>query len=120
ITSIKKQLREMKAVIMKGTGAVSQLNVEEIDQPEINANELLIKTKAFSINPIEVKTRKGNRFSEPLLQDKPSILGWDAAGVVEAVGKNVTDFKPGDRVFGVIGFPDFGKTYANYFVAKEK
>lgn len=110
----------MKAVIMTGTGGVNQLHVEEIDQPVIDSNELLINTKAFSINPIEVKTRKGNRFSAPLLQDSPSILGWDAAGVVEAVGKNITEFKPGDRVFGIIGFPDFGKTYADYFVAKEK
>lgn len=110
----------MKAVIFKGSGDVSNLVIEEIEQPEIKDDELLIETKAFSINPIEVKTRKGNRFSDELLKDQPSILGWDAAGIVAKAGKNSTKFKKGDRVFGVIGFPKFGKTYAEYFVAQEK
>src|SRR5690625_1079445 len=110
----------MKAVLLKGTGGVNQLSVEEVPQPSIKDNELLIKAKAFSINPIEVKTRKGNRFSEKLLNDKPSILGWDASGVVKKTGKKVNQFSVGDQVFGIIGFPEFGKTYAEYIVAKEQ
>src|SRR5699024_9267989 len=47
-------------------------------------------------------------------------LGWDAAGIIEKVGNKTSEFKPGDGVFGIIGFPKFGKTYAEYFVAKEK
>lgn len=108
----------MKAVLLKGTGGVNQLSVEEVPQPSIKDDELLIKTKAFSINPIEVKTRKGNRFSEKLLKDKPSILGWDASGVVEKTGNKIDQFSVGDKVFGIIGFPEFGKTYAEYIVAK--
>ncbi len=110
----------MKAVILRAEGDVSQLVIEEIEKPQIQADEIRVKTGAFSINPIEVKTRKGNRFTDKLLQDKPSILGWDASGTIEAVGSEVAHFKPGDRVFGIIGFPHFGKTYAEYFVAKEK
>lgn len=110
----------MKAVILKNKGDVSQLSVEEVEKPNIKSDELLIKTEAFSINPIELKTRKGNAFSEKLLNDKPSILGWDGAGIVEKVGKDIDSFSLNDRVFGVIGFPEFGKTYAEYFVAKEK
>lgn len=110
----------MKAVILKGIGDVDQLIVEEIPIPEIKEDEVLVKTKIASINPIEVKTRKGNRFGEKLLQEEYPILGWDASGVVEKVGKNISGFKPGDKVFGIIGFPEFGKTYADYFVAKEK
>ncbi|MBA6153142.1 NADP-dependent oxidoreductase [Gelidibacter maritimus] len=110
----------MKAVILKQIGDVDQLIVQDIPIPTINKDEILIKTKVASINPIEVKTRNGNRFSEPLLELEHPILGWDASGVVEKVGENVTEFKPGDAVFGIIGFPGFGKTYAEYFVAKEQ
>lgn len=110
----------MKAVILKGVGGVDQLSVEDIPIPAINDDEILVKNKFASINPIEVKTRNGNRFSKTLLQHEFPILGWDAAGIVEETGKNITEFKKGDKVFGIIGFPKFGKTYAEYFKAKEK
>ena len=110
----------MKAVILKEAGDVNQLTVKEIPTPEINEDQILVKTKVASINPIEIKTRKGNRFSKQLLQHEYPILGWDASGVVEKAGENITEFKPGDNVFGIIGFPGFGKTYAEYFVAEEK
>lgn len=110
----------MKAVILRNIGEVSQLEIQEIKTPTPNKDEVLIKMQAFSINPIEVKTRKGNRFSEKLLNNPPSILGWDGAGTVEEVGSEIKEFSVGDRVFGVIRFPNFGKTYAEYFVAKEK
>lgn len=109
----------MKAVILKDTGDVNQLTVKEIPMPQINEDEILVKSKVASINPIELKTRKGNRYSKELLQDDYPILGWDASGVVEKSGVNITAFKPGDKVYGIIGFPGFGKTYAEYFVAKE-
>lgn len=108
----------MKAVILKGGGDISQLVVEEIEKPIPAPNEILLKVKAFSINPIEVKTRKGNVFTDKLLADKPSIPGWDASGIVEETGNEVSEFKKEDRVFGVIGFPYFGKTYAEYLVCK--
>ena len=110
----------MKAVILKDTGDVDQLVVMEIPIPEIKKHEILVRTQVASINPIEIKTRKGNRYSNELLQQEYPILGWDVSGVVEKVGKEVTAFKPGDRVFGIIGFPGFGKTYAEYLVAEEK
>ncbi len=107
----------MKAVILKNTGGSDQLSIEEVKKPEINNEQVLIKVKAFGINPIEVKTRNGNKFSDKLLADKPSILGWDVSGFVEEVGSQVKNFKIGDRVCGMINFPDFGKTYAQYTVA---
>lgn len=110
----------MKAVILKEIGDVDQLEVKDIPTPEIKDDEILVKTKVASINPIEIKTRNGNRFSKQLLQHENPILGWDASGVIDKVGENVTEFKPGDKVFGIIGFPGFGKTYAEYFVAEEK
>lgn len=109
----------MKAVIFRAIGNADQLVVKEIPVPEINEDEILVRTKVASINPIEIKTRKGNRYSKQLLQHEYPILGWDASGIVEKTGKNITAFKPGDKVFGIIGFPGFGKTYAEYFVAEE-
>lgn len=110
----------MKAVILEGTGGVDQLTLKDIPVPEINNNQILVKTKFASINPIEVKTRKGNRFSDELLKEEYPVLGWDASGVVDKIGDQISEFKPGDRVFGIIGFPGFGKTYADYFVAETK
>lgn len=110
----------MKAVILKDTGGVNQLSVEDIAKPAIKADEILIKTKFFGINPIDMKIREGNRFSEKLLNDKPSILGWDVSGIVKETGEKVAEFQKEDRVFGMIGFPDFGRTYAEYVVAKER
>ncbi len=108
----------MKAVILNNTGDTSQLSLEEIEKPTCNDNEVLIKVEAFSINPIDVKIRKGNRFSANLLENKPSILGWDLSGTIEDHGKEVKEFRKGTKVFGMINFPDFGKTYAEYAVAK--
>lgn len=110
----------MKAVILKEIGDVDQLEIKDIPTPEINEDEILVKTKVASINPIEVKTRQGNRLSKQLLKLQYPVMGWDGSGIIEKVGENITDFKPGDKVFGIIGFPGFGKTYAEYFVAKEK
>lgn len=108
----------MKAVILEGTGGVDQLTLKDIPIPEIDKDQILVKTRMTSINPIEVKTRKGNRFSDQLLKEEYPVLGWDASGVVDKVGDHITEFKPGDRVFGIVGFPGFGKTYADYFVAE--
>lgn len=110
----------MKAAILKGIGNADQITIKEIPIPPIKESEILVKTKVASINPIEIKTRDGNRFSPELLKHEYPILGWDASGVVEKTGKDITEFKPGDKVFGIIGFPGFGKTYAEYFVAEEK
>jgi NADPH:quinone reductase-like Zn-dependent oxidoreductase len=47
----------------------------------------------------------------------PVIIGWDVSGIVESVGEGVTEFKPGDEVFGMINFPGHGKAYAEYVAA---
>src|SRR5699024_1629805 len=110
----------MKAVILKEIGNVDQLVVKDIPIPEINDDEILVKTKITGINPIEVKTRLGNRYSKELLKHEYPILGTNASGEVEKVGGNVTEFKRSDKAFGIVGYPGFGKTYAEYFVAQEQ
>ncbi len=66
-----------------------------IEQPTLGARDLLVRVQAISVNPVDYKVRSS-------IQEKPSvpqILGWDAAGVVEQVGPQVSLFKPGDEVY---------------------
>jgi len=67
----------------------------EIDKPEARGRDLLVRIEAIAVNPVDVKVRA----PKEKVEDAPRILGWDAAGVVEAVGEEVTLFKPGDEVF---------------------
>lgn len=69
----------------------------ELPKPQVSGRDLLVAVKAISVNPVDTKVRA----SEPpsMVATAPRVLGWDAAGVVEAVGPDVTLFRPGDRVF---------------------
>jgi NADPH2:quinone reductase len=66
----------------------------ELERPLPGARDLLVKIEAIAVNPIDCKRRQALNPS-----GKPRVLGWDAAGVVEAVGEQVTLFRPGDRVY---------------------
>lgn len=68
----------------------------ETEKPSPGPDDLLVKISAIGVNPVDTKVRKLIG-TTPL--DSPKILGWDAAGVVEAVGANVTGFSPGDEIF---------------------
>ncbi|WPY97167.1 zinc-binding alcohol dehydrogenase family protein [Christiangramia sp. OXR-203] len=76
---------------------ISSLNEYESDKPSCSSNELLVKIKAISINPVDYKVRKNSAENEEL--NEPKIIGWDAAGVVENVGSNVENFSVGDEVY---------------------
>ncbi|WP_017660055.1 zinc-binding alcohol dehydrogenase family protein [Baaleninema simplex] len=67
----------------------------EIERPEPQGHDLLVEVKAISVNPVDTKIRA----PKDKVETKPRILGWDAAGVVAAVGESVTAFKPGDEVY---------------------
>lgn len=107
----------MRAVILKEAGDVDNLLVTELNKPVPGAEEVLIQVKAISINPVDIKTRKGMALYKSLQGNGEIILGWDVSGKVESVGESVTLFKPGDEVFGMINFPGHGKAYAEYVVA---
>jgi NADPH2:quinone reductase len=76
-------------------GNISCLEEFEIDVPIPSANELLVEVRAISVNPVDAKVRAS------LTQPMPAarILGWDASGIVRAVGSEVTGFQPGDEVY---------------------
>ena len=63
--------------------------------PTRPGRDLLVAVKAVSVNPVDTKVRK----PKDKVEDPPRVLGWDASGVVEAVGPDVTLFKPGDEVY---------------------
>ena len=107
----------MKAAIINEFGGTEVLKIQDVERPVPAADEILVKCYASGVNPVDWVIRNGgNDFLRPILK-LPLILGWDAAGIVEEVGSEVTDFKKGDEVFGVPNFPGNG-SYAEYFSAK--
>ncbi|GHO70070.1 NADPH:quinone reductase [Ktedonobacter sp. SOSP1-52] len=69
----------------------------ELPRPTPERRDLLVRVKAVSVNPVDTKTRKGG--PKDKVEEPPRILGWDAAGIVEAVGTESALFKPGDEVY---------------------
>jgi len=84
----------MKAVAHTTKDLASLVDIE-LPKPSPTGRDLLVKVEAVSVNPVDTKRRKDPGKTD----DKPRVLGWDAAGTVEAVGKDVTLFKPGDAVY---------------------
>lgn len=101
----------MKAVVIKEFGKPEVLQLTEVELPVITDDQVLIKIVAAGLNPVDTKIRSGAHISSKNLK-LPAILGKDMCGTVEAAGKNVRDFKPGDEVFGCINH-----TYAAYVAA---
>ena len=73
----------------------------ELDRPSPSADQVLVKIIASGVNPLDTKIRAGQ--AEHAKQPIPAVLGLDMAGVVESVGSDVTAFRPGDEVFGMVG-----------------
>lgn len=94
----------MKAIVYREYGAPEVLKYEEIEKPVAAENEVLIKVVAASVNPLDWHFIRGTptpmRLGLGLTRPKIPRVGADVAGVVEAAGKAVTRFKPGDAVFG--------------------
>jgi NADPH:quinone reductase-like Zn-dependent oxidoreductase len=109
----------MRAIILKETGSAAKLVTVNLPIPEAADNEVLIKTKAFSINPVDIKTRLGRGLATLLKDYDPVILGWDVSGTVIKTGKSVSLFRKGDEVFGMVNFPGHGKAYAEYVTSPE-
>ncbi len=93
----------MKAVVFPNYGSPDVLEIRDVEKPVPNDDEILVKVHASSVNIAQWYAMTGlflARVGNGLLKPKDIRLGTDYAGVVEAVGKNVSDFKPGDEVFG--------------------
>src|SRR5215831_8783407 len=101
--SIPPRVERMKAIRYCEYGPPDVLKIEEIEKPTPKEDELLVRVHAASLNFIDAGLVRGPavlRLMSGLRKPKFTGLGQDFAGVVEAVGNNVSEFKPGDEVFG--------------------
>ena len=109
----------MKVIAFFAPGSPQVLTLEEFPQPTIQTpTQVLIRLQAAGVNPIDTKLRQRGTFYPQAL---PAILGCDGAGMVEAIGSEVTAFRPGDAVYfcaGGLGQTGTGN-YAEYAVVEE-
>ncbi len=95
----------MKAIVQEGTGSADVLHLREVERPALEDNRVLIRVRAASVNALDWHTVHGGLLltviSKLMRQKDHPIRGADLAGVVEAVGKDVTGLRPGDEVFGM-------------------
>ena len=97
----------MKAIVQARYGPPDSLRFEDIDRPEVGANDVLIRVHAAALNPADWHIVRGDPYVARLMgigltKPKVPVAGSDAAGVVEAVGANVQGLRPGDEVFGFV------------------
>jgi NADPH:quinone reductase-like Zn-dependent oxidoreductase len=106
---------QMRAVVAREYGAPDVLKIEQVQRPEPNEDEALVRVIASSVNPADPLTLSG-KYAKEFGTHLPLIAGYDIAGIVEKTGANVTKLKVGDAVYG---YPTFGGGWADYVVVKE-
>jgi NADPH:quinone reductase-like Zn-dependent oxidoreductase len=106
----------MRAIRQESLGGPDVLELVEVPRPTAIPTEVLVRTLAAGVNPVDWKSRaRGGFLGEP-----PFTVGWDVAGVVEEVGFGVTRFAVGDRVFGMPRFPREAAAYAEYVTSPSR
>jgi len=105
----------MKAIQLDAFG-VDQLSIQQQPVPALNPGEVLVQTTACGVNPIDWKTCSGGG-AAPFIGELPFTPGWELSGVVEAVADDVADLQVGDRVLGMLRFPERAGCYAEYVAA---
>ncbi|GAA2226088.1 MULTISPECIES: NADP-dependent oxidoreductase [Kitasatospora] len=91
----------MKAIAIRRYGGPEVVEYTELPDPKVAPDSVLVRVKAAGVNPVDWKIREG--YLDGMLDVHfPLIMGWDLAGVVQAVGGAVTEFKPGDEVIGYV------------------
>jgi NADPH:quinone reductase-like Zn-dependent oxidoreductase len=118
-----KEDTHMRAIVYHTYGSPDVLKLEEVQMPVPQDNEVLVKVHAASVNAAELHFLRADPFlmrfmGFGLLKPKHTILGAALAGQVEAVGRNVTQFQPGDEIFGDLTRCGFG-AFAEYVCASE-
>jgi NADPH:quinone reductase len=108
----------MKAVLMTAAGNPEVLQLQEVAKPSPQPTEILVKLKAAGINPLDTKLRKRGTFYPDQM---PAIIGCDGAGIIEAIGTEVTKFRVGDEVYFCNGgLGGHQGNYAEYTTIDEK
>ncbi|MFC4115034.1 NADP-dependent oxidoreductase [Nonomuraea zeae] len=101
----------MRAISQDVIGGPEVLKEVRLPRPAPGVGEVLVRVRASGVNPTDWKHRgvPGLFLGEP-----PFVLGWDVSGVIEATGRGVTLFKPGDEVFGMLPYPYGAGAHAEY------
>lgn len=107
----------MKAVRIHAFGDGDVLKYEDIEQPEPQAGEVLVRVRAAGMNLVDAVSRQHPLPLTTGTKALPYILGWDISGEVVALGEGVTQFAIGDEVYGMPRFPDEAKAYSQYITA---
>jgi NADPH:quinone reductase-like Zn-dependent oxidoreductase len=109
----------MRAIAFTEFGGADRLQPTDAPDPLVGPDTVLVRVRAAGVNPVDYKIRQGN-MADRIPHVFPVIPGWDAAGVVERAGPAVTDFAPGEEVFGYCR-KDFigGGTYAELVAARD-
>ncbi|MEW6498051.1 MAG: alcohol dehydrogenase catalytic domain-containing protein, partial [Cyanobacteriota bacterium] len=106
----------MKAYVINQFGSPTIFQPIDIAKPEVQPGHVLIRVAATSVNPVDYKIRSGA--VAEIAPEFPAVLHGDVAGVVEAVGENVSQFKPGDEVYACAGgVKGLGGALAEYMLA---
>lgn len=93
----------MQAIILPEAGGVENLTLRHIERPEAASGEVLVKVRALSVNPADVKIRGDAAMLTAFLGERrPVVLGWDFAGEIVEVAGQAEGFAVGDSVFGVL------------------
>jgi NADPH:quinone reductase-like Zn-dependent oxidoreductase len=114
----------MKAIVQNAYGSPDVLKLAEVDKPVVQDDDVLVRVHASAVNAGDYFSMRGKPWAARLTVGFPKpknyILGWDVAGKVETVGKNVVMFKPGDEVFGTAShtFAEYVSTDAKYLAIK--
>ncbi|WP_405004303.1 NADP-dependent oxidoreductase [Kitasatospora purpeofusca] len=91
----------MKAIAIHRYGGPEEVEYTDLPDPKVGPDSVLVQVRAAGVNPVDWKVRDG--LLDGLLDAHfPLVMGWDAAGVVRAVGGGVTEFAPGDEVYGYV------------------
>lgn len=107
----------MEAFILTDTIGPTALQLADVATPSVGPNEVLVRVRAISINPVDYKTTHGTGAYGFIKAESPLIPGWDISGVITEVGADVRQFELDDAVFGMVNFPGHGRAYAEYVVA---
>jgi NADPH:quinone reductase-like Zn-dependent oxidoreductase len=108
----------MRAIVQNAFGEPDVLQLGERPLPEPIATEVRVRVQAAGVNPVDWKTRAGKGAAAQW--GLPLTVGWDVAGVVDAVGPGVTRFAVGDPVFGMPWFPRPASAYAEFVTAPSR
>src|SRR5688500_6669318 len=116
----------MRAIVCHAYGTPDVLELENIEAPAIDDDGILIRVHAAAVNPLDWHLLTGTPYLARLAfgarRPNRPILGFDVAGTVEAVGRSITQFRPGDEVFGLVegSLAEYASAREDSIVAKPK